>query len=82
MIETMTRERPRPWRAQAKKGYLAATDVADYLAKKGMPFRRAHEVVGHLVLVPASSAAAIWKTSRWTISRRRAIFSNPISWNA
>lgn len=37
--------------AQAKKGYLAATDVADYLAKKGMPFRQAHEVVGHLVLL-------------------------------
>ncbi len=36
---------------QAKKGYLAATDVADYLAKKGMPFRKAHEVVGHLVLL-------------------------------
>ncbi|MFR4804996.1 MAG: argininosuccinate lyase, partial [Eggerthellaceae bacterium] len=28
----------------------AATDVADYLAKKGMPFREAHEVVGNLVL--------------------------------
>ena len=25
--------------------------MADYLAKKGMPFRRAHEVVGHLVLL-------------------------------
>lgn len=37
--------------AQAEKGYLAATDVADYLAKKGMPFRQAHEVVGHLVLL-------------------------------
>ncbi len=36
---------------QAKKGYLVATDVADYLAKKGMPFRKAHEVVGHLVLL-------------------------------
>ena len=36
---------------QAKKGYLAATDVADYLAKKGMPFRDAHAVVGHLVLL-------------------------------
>lgn len=36
---------------QAKKGYLAATDVADYLAKRGMPFRKAHEVVGHLVLL-------------------------------
>ena len=37
--------------AQAKKGYMAATDVADYLAKKGLPFRQAHEVVGHLVLL-------------------------------
>jgi len=36
---------------QAKKGYLAATDVADYLAKKGMPFRQAHEIVGNLVLL-------------------------------
>ena len=36
--------------ASAKKGFTAATDVADYLAKKGMPFREAHEVVGNLVL--------------------------------
>ncbi len=35
--------------AQAQKGYLAATDVADYLAKRGMPFRQAHAAVGHLV---------------------------------
>ena len=38
-------------RAQVAKGYLGATDVADYLAKKGLPFRRAHEIVGHLVLL-------------------------------
>ena len=50
MIETM-QVNADAMRAQAKKGYLAATDVADYLAKKGMPFRRAHEVVGHLVLL-------------------------------
>ena len=30
---------------------MNATDVADYLAKKGLPFRNAHEVVGHLVLL-------------------------------
>ena len=50
MIETM-KIKPESMRAQAKKGYLAATDVADYLAKKGMPFRKAHEIVGHLVLL-------------------------------
>ena len=32
-------------------GHLAATDVADYLAKHGLPFREAHAVVGHLVLM-------------------------------
>ena len=36
---------------QAQRGHLAATDVADYLAKRGMPFRQAHETVGHLVLL-------------------------------
>ncbi len=50
MIETMQIKADNMM-AQAKRGHLAATDVADYLAKRGMPFRRAHEVVGHLVLL-------------------------------
>lgn len=50
MIETM-QIKPENMMAQAQKGHLAATDVADYLAKKGLPFRHAHEVVGHLVLL-------------------------------
>ena len=50
MLSTM-RVNADAMRAQAAKGYLGATDVADYLAKKGLPFRRAHEVVGHLVLL-------------------------------
>ena len=50
MIDTMEIH-PDAMLEQAKKGYLAATDVADYLAKKGLPFRRAHEIVGHLVLL-------------------------------
>lgn len=33
----------------ALKGYATATDLADYLAKKGLPFRDAHEVVAHAV---------------------------------
>ncbi len=50
MIDTMTIH-AEAMLDQANKGYLAATDVADYLAKKGVPFRRAHEIVGHLVLL-------------------------------
>lgn len=49
MIETMTVNAD-VMLTQAGKGFTAATDVADYLAKKGMPFREAHRVVGELVL--------------------------------
>ena len=34
----------------ASGGFTNATDAADYLVKKGMPFRQAHEVVGRMVL--------------------------------
>jgi len=33
----------------AATGLLLATDIADYLVKRGLPFRRAHEVVGRIV---------------------------------
>jgi len=35
--------------SRAASGLLLATDVADYLTSRGMPFRRAHEVVGAMV---------------------------------
>ena len=38
-------------REAATKGYLNATELADYLVKKGIPFRTAHEAVGKLVLL-------------------------------
>ncbi len=37
-------------RAGAQGGFMAATDLADYLVGRGMPFREAHGVVGALVL--------------------------------
>ena len=36
-------------RAAALKGYTTATDLADYLVRKGVPFRDAHEIVGKAV---------------------------------
>jgi len=33
----------------AENGFLTATDLADYLVKKGLPFRTAHEIVGRIV---------------------------------
>ena len=35
--------------ARTKLGFATATDLADYLVRKGMPFRNAHEVVGNAV---------------------------------
>src|ERR1051325_5865702 len=37
-------------RASASSGYMNATELADYLVRKGMPFREAHEVVGKIVI--------------------------------
>ena len=42
--------------AAAAGGYSTATDVADYLVRKGMPFRDAHEVVGKTVAYCIASA--------------------------
>ena len=40
----------------ALKGYATATDLADYLVKKGLPFRDAHETVAHAVKAATSHA--------------------------
>ncbi len=48
IVEGMKPKRER-MREQARKGFSLATDVADYLAKKGVPFREAHRIVGELV---------------------------------
>ncbi len=37
-------------RKAAEDGFIVATDLADYLVKKGVPFRQAHELVGRAVL--------------------------------
>ncbi len=42
---------PERMRRAAEDGFITATDLADYLVRKGMPFRKAHEVVGRAVLL-------------------------------
>jgi argininosuccinate lyase len=41
--------KPEAMERAANKGYATATDLADYLVKKGVPFRDAHEVVAAAV---------------------------------
>jgi argininosuccinate lyase len=43
--------KPDAMRAAALQGYATATDLADYLVKKGLPFRDAHEAVAHAVRI-------------------------------
>jgi len=49
MVDTMTLNETVMAQA-ARGGFTNATEVADYLAKSGVPFRKAHEIVGKLVL--------------------------------
>ena len=48
MIATMTAKKDNMKRA-AQKGFINATDLADYLVKRGMPFRSAYKISGQLV---------------------------------
>ena len=48
MLENIT-FKPEVLREQLKKGFLEATDIAEYMVVKGVPFREAHEIVGNLV---------------------------------
>lgn len=50
VMDTLSLDEARAQRA-ATRGYLNATDLADYLVRRGVPFRDAHEVVGRLVLL-------------------------------
>jgi argininosuccinate lyase len=44
-------------------GYLVATELADYLVTKGVPFREAHDVAGHLVRVASGRGVELAQLS-------------------
>ena len=58
MIDTM-RVLPDNLRAAAGRGFINATDCADYLTKKGMPFRDAYTVTGQLVAACAAQGKTL-----------------------
>ncbi|UCV00450.1 argininosuccinate lyase [Acidovorax radicis] len=47
---------PQAMENAVKRGYATATDLADYLVKKGLPFRDAHETVAHAVKAATTHA--------------------------
>ena len=58
MISTMKINKEN-MRKGASGGFTNATDAADYLVKKGMPFRQAHEVIGKMVLYAITNNKAL-----------------------
>ncbi len=58
MLSTMKLKGENMYKA-AQGGFTNATDIADYLVKKGMPFRSAHEVIGRMVIYCIQNDKAI-----------------------
>ena len=58
MIDTMKFNKD-VMRKSANNGFTNATDAADYLVKKGVPFRDAHGIVGRIVLYCIDKGIAI-----------------------
>ncbi len=58
MTDTMKIRKESMYKA-AQGGFTNATDVADYLVKKGIPFRSAHEIIGNMVLYCIKNDKAI-----------------------
>jgi len=64
LAEMMPQLRFRATRGRrASEGFLLATDIADYLTKKGLPFREAHNVVGRLVALCESQGRSLQQLS-------------------
>lgn len=66
MIDTM-KVKTATMRKAAAGGFTNATDIADYLVKKGMPFRESHEVIGKMVAHCIGAACAIEDLSLETL---------------
>jgi argininosuccinate lyase len=62
MMSTMTVRVDRLVEA-APRGYTLATEVADWLVRRGVPFREAHEITGRLVVICAARECALDEVS-------------------
>jgi argininosuccinate lyase len=62
LLENLT-VRPEAMAAALYGGFLTATDMADYLVTKGVPFRTAHAQVGQTVRFAESQGKELWELS-------------------
>ena len=77
MIDTMEAKGDR-MREAASKGFINATDCADYLTKKGVPFREAYNVIGTLVQTCIEADQTLEEVSLETYQSLHELFEEDI----
>ena len=77
MIKTM-RLIPANMYKAAQEGFINATDLADYLTKKGMPFRSAYKIVGQIVAECIEKRTVLDKLSLEEYRAHSDIFENDL----
>jgi argininosuccinate lyase len=70
--------KPEAMEQAALKGYATATDLADYLVKKGLPFRDAHEAVAHAVKAAVSQGCDLSQLPLGTLQQFNASIENDV----
>lgn len=78
MVDGMSVNR-QAMRAAAHGGFMAATDLADYLVGKGLPFRDAHEVVGKVVLLAERTGRTLQQLTDEELSQASELFGEDVS---
>ncbi len=77
MVKTMTFKADRAARA-LERGYVLATDLADYLVNKGEPFRNAHEIVAGLVAAAAAAGKTLEEMTVAEYQKHSPLFENDV----
>ena len=77
MVQTMTAKKDNMKRA-AQKGFINATDLADYLVKKGMPFRSAYKISGQLVALCIQTGTVLDELPLETYKTYSDLFENDL----
>lgn len=77
MISTLKVNKDRMF-AAVKKGFLNATEAADYLVNKGMAFRDAHRVIGEIVIYCEDNDKAIEELSQEELAKFSKLFDEDV----
>ena len=77
MIATLT-ALPQNMKRAAQKGFINATDLADYLVKKGLPFRSAYKISGQLVALCISQNTVLEELPLETYKQYSDLFENDL----